>query len=505
MPKLCEFENCKNRASYGKYFGKPLRCKTHKENYKQISRVCLCGKVEPSFGYENEKSKCCYSCKYNNMINLKNINKKCKCGTNCANFNYSNEKIALYCSKCKKDGMVDIKHKKCKCDKARPTFGFEKDKIPLCCVKCKEINMINVISKSCLCGKSQPCFNYPNEIIPIYCYECKKDNMINIKTKKCLCGKSQPRFNFKDKKKPLFCKTCKKDNMIDVLAKKCECGKKRPTYNYSQEKEAICCLECKTNSMVNVISKKCICGKARPTFNFNIDQSPICCKICKKINMIDVVNNKCKCGKAVARFNYKTEQKPLYCSNCKLDGMVNITDKMCKGPNCDTYGNKKYKGYCTHCFSHLFPKDPLTFQINCKTKEIAVRDFINTNYNGFTHDKSLWVQGCDCTHKRRIDHRKLISNTLLCIETDENQHMSYSKQDEINRYHDCYMVLSAKMIFIRFNPDKYTNSKNIRKNPTMGTRLQILKNEINKQILRIENEENTDLLEIIKLFYNDYD
>jgi len=50
-----------------------------------------------------------------------------------------------------------------------------------------------------------------------------------------------------------------------------------------------------------------------------------------------------------------------------------------------------------------------------------------------------------------------IGNTLLCIETDENQHMSYDPQDEINRYNDLMMVHSGKWIFIRFNPDKYTD------------------------------------------------
>ena len=51
-----------------------------------------------------------------------------------------------------------------------------------------------------------------------------------------------------------------------------------------------------------------------------------------------------------------------------------------------------------------------------------VRDRINQEFEGFYHDKPLWTNDCDCTHRRRIDHRKLIGNTLLAIETDENQH-----------------------------------------------------------------------------------
>jgi len=119
--------------------------------------------------------------------------------------------------------------------------------------------------------------------------------------------------------------------------------------------------------------------------------------------------------------------------------------------------------------------------------------------------KPLWIDGCDCDHKRRIDHRKLIGNTLLCIETDENQHLYYNKNDELNRYNDCYMVLSGKLIFIRFNPDKYKDKNNKTQNPELKNRFQILKKEIEKQLLKIKNEENKDLLEIIYLYYDNYD
>jgi hypothetical protein len=188
--------------------------------------------------------------------------------------------------------------------------------------------------------------------------------------------------------------------------------------------------------------------------------------------------------------------------------MENIADKRCK--NCADWpdfqqANKKYKNYCARCFQRLFPKDPLTFQIRSKTKEVAVRDYINTIFDGFQHDKCLFTGGCDCTHRRRIDHRKLIGNTLLCIETDEKQHKRYDKQDEKDRYEDLYMVFSGKWIFIRFNPDKYTNKKGVRKNPTIAKRLVKLKEEMEKQIKRIENEENKELVEISYLYYDRFD
>jgi hypothetical protein len=94
---------------------------------------------------------------------------------------------------------------------------------------------------------------------------------------------------------------------------------------------------------------------------------------------------------------------------------------------------------------------------------------------------------------------------LLCIETDEKQHKGYNKKDEKDRYEDLYMVFSGKWIFIRFNPDKYTNKKGVRKNPTIARRLFKLKEEMEKQIKRIQNEENKELVEISYLYYNGFD
>jgi hypothetical protein len=289
--------------------------------------------------------------------------------------------------------------------------------------------------------------------------------MINLRSKLCNCGKSQPLFNF-DGLKPEFCSKCKLEGMNDVVNKKCKCGTKA-------------------------------------NFNFK-DKKPEFCSKCKLEGMIDLINKTCSCGNACPSFNYK-DKAAEYCVNCKLDGMINVHGKKCKGSYCiETSANRKYKGYCKHCYQLTFPNDSLTFQMKSKTKEIAVRDFINSKFDGFSHDQPLWTGNCDCTHRRRIDHRKLIGNTLLCIETDENQHKSYNNKDEEVRYDDLFMIHGGKFIFIRFNPDKYL-LKGKQKNPYLFLRLLTLEEEIKKQINRIENDDNTELLEIIKLFYDGFD
>ena len=402
MPKLCNYLNCRKRASYGLTRNCPVRCCQHKEDYKSVWQICQCGK-------------------------------------------------------------------------ARPIYNEVGETTPICCASCKTDTMVNVKSKKCRCGKSQPNYNEVGETTAVCCASCKTDTMIDVKNKKCRCGKSQPNYNEVGETTAVCCASCKTDTMVNVISKKCRCGKSQPVYNEVSETTAVCCVSCKTDTMIDVINKKCRCGKARPNYNEVGETIPICCASCKTDTMVDVLHQKCP-------------------------GLIN-GNIPCPFR---TISNYKYKNYCTECFRRNFPLDPLTFQMRSKTKEIATRDYINANYDGFQHDRILETGHCDCTIKRRIDHRKLMGNTLLVIETDENQHKSYDKMDEETRYDDLYMAHSGKWVYIRFNPDKYINKNGIRKNPTIAARLNVLKDEIDKQIKRIENEENTELVERIYLYYDGY-
>jgi hypothetical protein len=176
-------------------------------------------------------------------------------------------------------------------------------------------------------------------------------------------------------------------------------------------------------------------------------------------------------------------------------------------PNCIEWidsrsGKSKYDGYCATCFKRVFPDDPRSKVIYAHTKEIRVRNAIseyseiNKEFEGFIHDRPLYTGNCDCTHRRRIDHRKLFGNTILAIETDEFCHRGYDTYDEEIRYDDLYMIHSGKWIFIRFNPDSTRNDKT-----DIEDRITQLLEEIEKQIERIKNDENEELVEIVKMFY----
>jgi hypothetical protein len=298
--------------------------------------------------------------------------------------------------------------------------------------------------------------------------------------------------------------------MIDVIHKRCSfpnCDI-QPNFNYINEKIGLYCGEHKLDDMVDIKHNKCTFPNCNTQASFNLtnEKSGLFCGVHKQAGMVDVKSKTCLYPDCKTRpiFNNPGEKTGLYCLQHKNTGMVDVINNKCKANFClGASANPKYKGYCSSCYQNLFPNDALTLQIKSKTKEIAVRDFINVNFDGFHHDKPLWTGNCDCTHRRRIDHRRLIGNTLLCIETDENQHKNYDIKDEEIRYDDLFMLHGGKFIYIRFNPDKFKDKNGKSVNPMLYTRLPVLKEEIEKQINRIEKEENDDLLEIVKLYYNE--
>jgi hypothetical protein len=154
-------------------------------------------------------------------------------------------------------------------------------------------------------------------------------------------------------------------------------------------------------------------------------------------------------------------------------------------------GLPHYDSHCYRCFSRKFPDHP-----KVRTKERAedtVKAYINANFAGFIHDHTMPTAHCVCDHRRRIDHRREVGNTLLCIETDEHHHRNYDKDDEDARYHDMLMGWGGKLCFIRFNPDG--------KGPPLEERLERLHAEITRHIGRLERGENSSYLEVWHLYY----
>lgn len=475
----CTFSDCQNKPYYALTFRNPDRCRDHKENRVNQNTICMCGTTFPSFGNPDDKrASCCKKCKTAEMTNIKD--KTCE-GQSCktqARFNLPGEKMGRFCAKHKDDDMIDVKGKKCEDPE---------------CIK-------------------QPFFNHEAEKTPRFCATHKLEGMIDIKNIRCEFNgcRSQPGYNFKDQSKARFCKKHMMDGMIDVHHKKCEninCMI-RPTFNLKGSKIGRFCKIHKEDNMINVVDKLCEFDGclAQPFFNhIGLKVGRFCTKH-KLTDMVDVKNKQCeeKDCNTQPQYNFPDTNRGRFCATHKKDGMINIVLPSCQNneADCRTLGNPKYRGYCSWCFQHLFPDDPITKQIRVKTKELAVRDYIDTHFEGFIHDKPLFTPHCDCTIRRRIDHYRIFDGTILAIETDEHQHRGYDPEEERLRYDDIYMGFSGKWIFIRFNPDAFIDEAGVRRDPPLNDRLPLLHSMIDRHIDRIEKHENDDLIEIHRLFYS---
>jgi len=332
--------------------------------------------------------------------------------------------------------------------------------------------------------------------------------------------KKHPIYNIKGKKQALYCSEHKEDGMVDVKNKKCkhEGCKTRPIYNIEGEKQALYCSAHKEDGMVDVINKKCIhpdCKK-QPTYNIEGEKQALYCSAHKEDGMVDVINKKCihpDCKKHPI-YNIKGKKQGLYCVTHKKDGMVDVINRTCKTHLCYTFVSEKYDGYCLFCYINIFPDKPVSR--NYKTKEFAVVEFVKTNHPDLTWiaDKSI-SDGCS---RRRPDLLLDLGYQIIIIEIDENQHIDYDSTCEHKRINQLSEDVGHRpIVFIRFNPDEYTenethitscwgiNKKGIcvvkkSKKEEWNDRLQALTQQINYWI--DPNNTTNELIETIQLFYD---
>ena len=261
------------------------------------------------------------------------------------------------------------------------------------------------------------------------------------------------------------------------------------------------CKECRGNQICQhgVLKYNCKeCNGSQRCEHGRLKQS---CKDCggSKYCKHERLKERCKeCGGSQICEHGKVRAQ---CADCGGSSICKSKDTI----GCRTRGNRKLNGYCSHCFVNIFPDDTRALTVRKKSKEIQVMTHIFSIYEGFKNDKPFYVDlegGC-CETKRRIDLRKLIGNTMLCVEVDENQHKYYINESETNRYNDLFMDFSGKYIFIKYNPDKYIDKFGKSKNPMFDTRMEVLEKSIDKHIQRIERAENEGLVEIHHLFYDE--
>jgi hypothetical protein len=318
---------------------------------------------------------------------------------------------------------------------------------------------------SCKICKKQAYFNFEN-LKPIYCAEHRKDDMINLINKSCImidCLK-QPSYNFINTITPIYCLDHKRDGMVDIKNKTClnDTCTKRPNYNIIGSKIGIYCLAHATKEMIDVMNKRCIekgCG-LRPTYAGKGTITALYCSHHRKENMVDIRHKTCielGCNKRPT-FNIPSSHSLLYCKAHKKENMVDVGNKICIEPYCNTRAMVKSK-YCTTCLRFYFPL--LDRWKNIKQKEVYLVKEIQKSFPdlSFVFDKIVDCQSCS---KRRPDIFLDLGYYSIIIEIDEHQHSRYSISCENKRMMEIFESLGNRpVVFIRFNPDRYNNTKGI--------------------------------------------
>jgi hypothetical protein len=104
---------------------------------------------------------------------------------------------------------------------------------------------------------------------------------------------------------------------------------------------------------------------------------------------------------------------------------------------------------------NIFPEKPVSR--NYKTKEYYVVEFVKTKFPNLSWvtDKKI-TDGCS---KRRPDLLLDLGYQIIIIEVDENQHVNYDCSCENKRIMELSQDVGHRpIVFIRFNPDDYTNN-----------------------------------------------
>jgi hypothetical protein len=97
---------------------------------------------------------------------------------------------------------------------------------------------------------------------------------------------------------------------------------------------------------------------------------------------------------------------------------------------------------------------------NYKTKERAVVEFLQTTFPHLTLTADKKVEdGCS---RRRPDVLIDFGDQVLCVEVDENMHITYDCSCENKRLMEISKDIGHRpLVFLRFNPDSYKNEKGV--------------------------------------------
>jgi hypothetical protein len=281
------------------------------------------------------------------------------------------------------------------------------------------------------------------------CKECGGSQICEHNKEKSRCKECGGSQICEHNRQKSTCKECGGGSICEHNRIKSKCKECGGSQICEHNKEKSKCKECGGGSICehNRIKSQCKeCGGGSICEHNRIKSK---CKECGGGSICEHNRIKSRCkecgGGSICEHN---RQK----SRCKECG----GSALCKSPHCEIRSIKKYNGYCLRCCIYMCPEIEVVH--NYKTKENEVVSRVKESFPDFEwkHDKKV-SEGCS---KRRPDLLCDFGSHIVIIEVDENKHSEYDCSCENKRLMEISQDLGHRpIIFIRFNPDGYTNSE----------------------------------------------
>jgi hypothetical protein len=352
----------------------------------------------------------------------KKIHKKCE-----------HNKRKQYCDECGGGSICEHKKRKYRCKECGGSQICEHKRVKEQCKECggSQICKHKIQKSRCKdCGGSQICEHNKEKS---RCKDCGGSQICEhkrVKSKCKECGGSQICEHNKEKSR---CKECDGSQICEHNIIKFSCKDCGGSQICEHKRVKSKCKDCKGGSICKHNKKRTTCRECGGS------------EICEH----NIIKFSCKdCHGSRICVHNKNKQ---YCKECG-------GSKLCKSPLCETHirSKTKYNGYCLRCCIYMCPDIPVVH--NYKTKENEVVSRVKDAFPEFEwkHDKKV-EEGCS---RRRPDLLCDFGTHIVIIEVDENKHSEYDCSCENKRLMEISRDLGHRpIVFIRFNPDGYTNSE----------------------------------------------
>lgn len=299
------------------------------------------------------------------------------------------------------------------------------------------------------------------------CKECGSSSFCEHGRKKSICKDCEGSGICEHNKPRTKCVLCKGGSTCEHGKIKSRCVECKGGEICEHNKRRYDCKICEGNGICEHGIRKARCKKCKGSEICEHDKIKESCKDCKGSQICEHNRIRSRCKDCKGGQICEHNKIRAACKDCK-GSQICIHDKrksdckqcggsrLCKSEWCETFSNKKYEGYCFLCYVHLFPDKPISRNFKVKENEIVEQIIKSNDLPECKWSKDKTIQG-GCSKRRPDLFCDLVSHNII-VEIDENCHSTYEEKCENKRIMEISRDLAHRpIVFIRFNPDAYTN------------------------------------------------